>query len=120
MFNTERLEKLKNNALIVRNELENSIINSTVHAETTIAQAIAIFTVCDAIVSNVHEYLTESEEYGDKNLVLFLSGMYRLLMSIRTDEMGYDKFVLECCANKAIKKHYAEIIWTLRTRMYYK
>lgn len=120
MFNTERLEELKNNALIVRNELEDSIINSTVHEEKTIAQAIAIFTVCDTLVSNVHDYLTDSEEYGDRNLVLFLSGMYRLLMSIRTDEMGYDKFVLECCANKAIKKHYAEIIWTLRTRMYYK
>lgn len=119
MFNTEKLEELKNNALIVRNELENSIINSTVHAETTIAQAIAIFTVCDAIVSNVHEYLTDSEEYGDRNLVLFLSGMYRLLRSIRTDEMGYDKFVLESCANKDLKKHYGEIITTLGNRMYY-
>ena len=74
MFNLERLEALKTNALIVRNGLNESVITTSIYTEPTIAQAIAVFTACDALVSNVDDYLTAPEEYGDRNLDLFLQG----------------------------------------------
>ena len=119
MFNTGRLEELRNNALIVMKGLKKSIINASTYAEPTIAQAIAVFTVCDTIVSNVDEYLTHSEDYGDKNLDLFLIGMNYLLRSVRTDEIGYYVVVLECCADNAVLAHFMDMVEILRARLYY-
>lgn len=59
----------------------------------------AVFTVCDTVVSIVYEYLTDPEEYGDRNLALDLLGMYYLLHSVRNDVLRYYDFVLSCCAN---------------------
>lgn len=118
MFNTESLKELRNSAVIVRNALEDSIINSTVYAAPTIAQAIAVSTVCDEIVSNIDYYLAESEEYGARNLYLFLYGMDYLLRSIYTDGIGYYEVVLDVCDN-VVKAHFDDMLVSLRTRKYY-
>lgn len=119
MFNTERLEELRNNALIVMKGLKESIINSSTYAEPTIAQAIAVFTVCDTIVSNVDEYLTHSEDYGDENLDVFFSGMDYLLRSIRTDAIGYCEVVLECC-DEVVTDTFWSMVINLKHKTYRK
>lgn len=119
MFNTKNLEELKNSALIVRTGLENLIINSTAYEGTTIEQAVAVFTVCDAIVSDVHDYLTYPEEYGNGNLDLFLRGMDYLLRGTHAEVTDFDTGVLQYCTDNLVLKHYANMIWLLRNRMYY-
>lgn len=99
MVNTRILKELKNSAYIVRNELETLIINPSDFKDTILAQAMAVFTVCDTVVSIVYEYLTDPEEYGDRNFALDLLGMYYLLHSVRNDVLRYYDFVLSCCAN---------------------
>lgn len=120
MFNTKKLEELKNSALIVRNAVEGTIINTRLYEDTIIKQAIAVFTICDEIVSNMHDYLTDSEEYGDRNLALFLGGMYYLLRSIHADGIGYYEEVLECCGDNVVTKHFGDMYWSLKNNLYYK
>lgn len=119
MFNTWKLEELRNIALIVRNGLENSIINSTGYTEAIVAQAIAIVTVCDGIVSNIDDYLINTEEYENRDLALFLRGMDYLLRSVHTEVTDFDTGVLQYFTGNLVLKHYANMIWFLRNRMYY-
>ncbi|WP_126937169.1 hypothetical protein [Veillonella sp. CHU740] len=118
MFNLERLEALKTNALIVRNGLNESVITTSIYTEPTIAQAIAVFTACDALVSNVDDYLTAPEEYGDRNLDLFLQGMHYLFRSIWTDKIGYCSVVLGGCTH-GVRGHFGDMTDSLKEQLYY-
>ena len=99
MIDANKLEELKNSAYIVRNELETLIINPSDFKDDRLAQAKAVFTVCDTVVAIVYDYLTGSEEYGDRNLALDLLGMHYLLRSVRNYNTSYYALILACCDN---------------------
>ena len=46
MIDVYKLEELKHSAIIVKDAVENSIINSTDYEESATAQGIALVTVC--------------------------------------------------------------------------
>lgn len=112
MIDTNKLEELKNSAYIVRNELETLIINPSDFKDYTLAQAKALCTICDTVVSIVYDYLTGSEEYGDRNLALDLLGMHYLLRSVRNYDTSYYALILACCDNnnEVIKRFWSMVL----------
>lgn len=96
MIDTNKLEDLRTHALIVKHGLLESIIDSHMYASQTMAQALAIATVCDKVLDLIDDYLVYSEEYDEKYILVELLSIKYLLCSIHTDKIGYCDVVLEC------------------------
>lgn len=117
MIDTNKLEELKNSAYIVRNKLETLVINSSDFKDDTLAQVMAVFTVCDRVVSIVYDYLIDPEEYGDRNLALDLVGMEYLLRSVRNYDVRYYALLLTGCANdNEVTTHFWNMVLLLEPK----
>ena len=120
MIDVYKLEELKHSAIIVKDAVENSIINSTDYEESATAQGIALVTVCDKVVDIIDEYLAYPEECDDNSILVQLLGMDYLFGSVRRDELGYDEDVLEWIDDDFVNKHFWSMEKCLKIKDYQK
>lgn len=118
MIDTDKLKEVKKSALIVLDAVETKIINSTVYAEPTIAQAVALVTVCDKVIDIIHDYLIYPEDHDDIGISTELLGMYYLFRSIHEDPLGYDEIVLECVDDSQVDVHFQNMVKGIRSLTY--